>query len=65
MTMDVIYKERRSDWSRQVSAVVTTQRLQGDQIIPPAKGVACETNITLPLFEKGVGCLQHLQLVSG
>jgi len=28
MTMDAIYKEHRSDWSHQVSTVVTTQWLQ-------------------------------------
>jgi len=44
MTMDAIYKECRSDWSHQVSAVGTTQWLQCDQTLPlSAKGVACET----------------------
>ena len=42
--MDVIYEERGSDWSHQVSAVVTTQWLQRDQTLPlSANGVACET----------------------
>ena len=42
--MDVIYKERGSDWSHQVSVVATTQWLQRDQTLPlSAKGVACET----------------------
>ena len=31
MTTDAIYEERRSDWSRQVSAMVTTQWLQRDR----------------------------------
>ena len=51
MTMDGIYEEHRSDWSRQVSAVVTTRWLQCDQTLPlSVKGVACETIETL-------GCL--------
>ena len=42
--MDAIYKEHRSDWSHQVSAVATTEWLQHDQTLPlSAKGVACET----------------------
>ena len=45
MTTDVIYEERRSDWSHQVSVVVTTRWLQHDQTLPlSAKGMACETN---------------------
>ena len=45
MTSDAIYKEHRSDWSHQVSVVVTTRWLQHDQILLlSAKGVACETN---------------------
>ena len=44
MTMDVIYEERRSDWSHQVSAVATTRWLQCDQALClSAKSVACET----------------------
>ena len=31
--MDVIYEERRSDWSHQVSAVATTRWLQCDQAL--------------------------------
>ena len=34
MTMDVIYKERGSDWSHQVSAVGTTRWLQHDHTLP-------------------------------
>ena len=42
--MDAIYEERGSDWSHQVSAMVTTQWLQCDQTLPlSANGVACET----------------------
>ena len=43
MTTDTIYEERVSDWSHQVSAVVTTRWLQHDQTLPLSeKGVACE-----------------------
>ena len=43
-TTDVIYEERRSDWSCQVSVMATTRWLQRDQTLPlSAKGVACET----------------------
>ena len=42
MTTDAIYKEHRSDWSHQVSAVGTTRWLQRDQSLS-VKGVACET----------------------
>ena len=34
MTMDLIYEERGSDWSHQVSAVGTTRWLQHDQTLP-------------------------------
>ena len=45
MTTDVIYEERRSDWSHQVSVVVTTRWLQRDQTLPlSVKAVACETS---------------------
>ena len=48
MTTDAIYEEHSSDWSHQVSAVGTTQWLQHDQTLPlSAKGVACETRLTL------------------
>ena len=44
MTTDAIYEEHRSDWSNQVSVVVTTRWLQRDQTLPlSVKGVACET----------------------
>ena len=44
--MDAIYEECRSDWSHQVSVVVTTRWLQYDQTLAPsAKGVACETTL--------------------
>ena len=44
MTTGVIYEERGSDWSRQVSVVATTRWLQRDQTLPlSVKGVACET----------------------
>ena len=42
LTTDVIYKQRGSDWSHQVSPVVTTQH---DQTLPFAKGVACKTRL--------------------
>ena len=38
MTMDVIYEERKSDWSHQVSAVGTSRWLQRDQTLP----LSCE-----------------------
>ena len=42
--MDAIYEEHGSDWSHQVSAVVTTQWLQHDQTLPlSVNGVASET----------------------
>ena len=40
MTMDAIYKERGSDWSHQVSAMVTTRRLQHDHTLPLKSMVA-------------------------
>ena len=44
MALDVIHKERGSDWSHQVSAVMKTRQLQCDQTLPlSVKGVACET----------------------
>ena len=44
MTTDAVYKEHRSDWSHQVSALATTRWLQHDQTLPlSVKGVACET----------------------
>ena len=47
--MDAIYEERGSDWSNQVSAVVTTRWLQRDQTLPlSAKGVACKTRCHPP-----------------
>ena len=47
MPMDVIYEEHGSDWSHQVSAVVTTWWLQHDQTLRlSAKGVACETRVS-------------------
>ena len=45
MTTDAICEEHGSDWSHQVSAVATTQRLQCDH--------------TLPLSVKGCGHLSH------
>ena len=51
MTMDAIYEERGSDWSRQVSVVATTRWLQRDQTLPlSAKGVACETKTNINLI---------------
>ena len=45
MTTDVIYKDCRSDWSHQVSAMGTTRWLKRDQTLPlSAKGVACKTS---------------------
>ena len=55
MTMDVICGEHGSDWSHQVSVVVTTQWLQCDQTFPlSVKGVACKSmgdveDLPLPL----------------
>ena len=43
MTTDAIYEEHGSDWSHQVSAVLTTQWLQRDQTLPlSVKAMACE-----------------------
>ena len=44
MTTNATYKECRSDWSHQDSAVVTTLWLQRDDTLS-VKGVACETRI--------------------
>ena len=61
MTTDVIYEERGSDWSHQVSVVATTRWLQYDQTLAPsAKGVACETT---PLLGASVYLLQISQTV--
>ena len=38
MTMDATYKECRSDWSHQVSAMATTLWLQCDQTLPLCEG---------------------------
>ena len=38
MTMDAIYEVGGSDWSHQVSAVVTIQWLQCDQTLPLCEG---------------------------
>ena len=38
MTMDVIYEERGSDWSHQVSAMETTRWLHRDQTLPFCEG---------------------------
>ena len=65
MTTDAIYNKCGSDWSHQVSAVGTTQRLQHDQTLPlSAKGVACKNNkqlhklcIPLQIFPMYIHCV--------
>ena len=60
--MDTIYEEHRSDWSQQVSALLTAQWLQCDQTLPfSAKGVGCETRED----SGGSGVSGHLAVFNG
>ena len=46
-----IYEERGSDWSRQVSAMVTTRWLQCDQTLPLCEGYGLQDYFTSRLLQ--------------
>ena len=56
--MDVSYEQHRSDWSHQVSAMVTMHWLQCDQTLP----LHIKAHMARPYPEEGSGPMPNMHL---